>query len=78
METEITYETLAHTSQHDVLFPKTTVYIRNAVGTSCATRYILTHLQDAQSTYNVTLERVRVTVVAVVKQRVLHILNVCF
>jgi hypothetical protein len=34
-------------------------------------------LQDGQCTYNVILRRVRVAIVAVEKQYVLHILSVC-
>ena len=33
--------------------------------------------QDGQCTYNVTLMRVRVTIVAVEKQKVLNILSLC-
>ena len=33
--------------------------------------------QDKQCTYNVTLRRVRVTIAAVEKKQVLHILSVC-
>jgi len=72
MEKEINSETLAHACQHDV-FPKTAIYIRM----SCATRYILSQLQDGQRTYYVTSERVRATIVAVEKLYVLHIVSVC-
>jgi len=34
--------------------------------------------QDRQCTYNVTLRRVRTTIIAMEKQYVLHILSVCF
>jgi len=34
-------------------------------------------IQDRQCTYNVTLRRVRATIVTVEKQRVLHKLSVC-
>jgi hypothetical protein len=39
--------------------------------------YALERPQDRQCTYNVTLRRVRVTIVAVEKQCLLHILIVC-
>jgi hypothetical protein len=34
--------------------------------------------QDRQCTYNVTLQRVLATIVAVVKQNILHVVSVCF
>jgi hypothetical protein len=37
----------------------------------------VTYKQGGQCTYDVTLRRVRVTIVAVGKQYVLHILSVC-
>ena len=49
--------------------------------TNCGTRHgdSAAHVPpgDSQRVYNVTLRRVRVTVVAVEKQNVLHILSVC-
>jgi hypothetical protein len=50
---------------------------KGEIGSHGGTVYTINFKPDRQSTYNVTLWRVRQTIVAVEKQYILHIVSVC-